>query len=139
MTERRREYIRSKKEDFDYDVFIICPVRGVSPEQKTRIEVYVAKLEGQGKRVYYPARDTNQNDESGFQICSDNTLAIYNSVEVHIFFDPNSKGTIFDLGVTFAFGKSLTIVNPEDVLRTENESFNNVLLEWIKRNDLSLE
>jgi len=120
-----------------YDVFLICPVRDANTEQKARMEAYIAKLEGEGKKVYYPARDTDQVDETGgFRICQDNAKAIYKSREVHIFFDPTSEGSRFDLGVAFALGKRLVIVNPEEVERTEKKSFNNMIRVW---NDLSLE
>jgi len=116
-----------------YDVFLICPVREASEEQKERMIGYISKLENWGLKVYYPARDTNQEDHIGYRICTDNANAIQNSDEVHIFFDPNSKGTIFDLGVAFALKKKLVIVNPEEVKPTEGKSFTNMIIEWSKQ------
>ena len=122
--------------EYEYDVFLICPIKDANLVQKAKMEVYIAKLECEGKNVYYPADDTDQNDDYGYRICMDNAQAISNSAEVHIFFDPTSKGSLFDLGVAFALGKPLVIVNPEEVERTEKKSFNNMIQVW---NDLSLE
>lgn len=122
--------------EYEFDVFLICPIKDADDEQKARMRAYIDKLKGEGKRVYYPADDTDQIDDYGYRICLDNAQAINNSAEVHIFFDPTSKGSLFDLGVAFALGKALIIVNPEEVERTEKKSFNNMIQVW---NDLSLE
>lgn len=132
MDEVEYEYRMNLKNQFDHDVFLICPVRDANPEQKARMEAYIAKLEAAGKRVYYPARDTNQIDDTGLRICEDNARAIWKSREVHIFFDPNSKGSLFDLGVAFAHNSTLRIVNPEDFELTEGKSFANMITAWSK-------
>lgn len=110
------------------NVFLICPVRNANEEQKLQIQDYIEKLENRGIEVYYPARDTDQHDAIGYRICCDNRDAIEASDEVHIFYDENSSGTLFDLGVAFAFEKPLIIVN--DVARTEGKSFQNMMLMW---------
>ncbi len=130
MDEVEYEYRKDRIHEYEYDVFLICPVRAASPEQKERMESYIATLEAQGLRVYYPARDTNQEDETGFRICQDNVTAIQKSKEVHIFFDPTSSGSKFDLGAAFASEKKLVIVNPEEVKQTEGKSFDNMVTEW---------
>lgn len=117
---------------FLYDVFLICPVREADEVQKLRLKAYIAKLKSLGLKVYYPADDTVQDDPIGFRICTDNANAISNSEEVHIFFDPKSQGTLFDLGVAFALHKKLVIVNPEELIPTERKSFTNMIIEWSK-------
>ena len=109
-------------------VFLICPVRNASDEQKTEMVSYISDLEKVGSKVYYPARDTDQSDPTGYQICSDNFKGIENADEVHIFYDPKSAGSLFDLGMAFALGKPLKIVN--QVEPTEGKSFSNMILEW---------
>lgn len=111
-----------------FDVFLICPVRSASEEQKKEIGAYIEKLNAEGKKVYYPATDTNQTDDIGFRICKDNAVAILNSKEVHIFWDKNSQGSLFDLGVAFALCKPLVIANK--IEKTEGKSFANMLLKW---------
>lgn len=126
------EYIESQKAQYEFDVFLICPVREANEKQKQRMMAYIEKLEADGNRVYYPARDTNQVDDTGYRICEDNRRAIVHSREVHIFFDPGSKGSLFDLGIAFAWDKTLRIVNPEDFELTEGKSFANMITAWSK-------
>ena len=109
-------------------VFLICPVRGVTEEENALIEEYVVGLESDGVVVYWPKRDTDQEDSIGLRICEDNRAAIESADEVHIWFNPRSTGSIFDLGMTFALRKKIVLVNPEMVEPTEGKSFNNVLL-----------
>lgn len=111
-------------------VFLICPVRNASEEQKTRMQEYIINLENQGIKVYYPARDTDQNDKIGFRICTDNKNAIIEADEVHIFWDKNSQGSLFDIGITFALNKKIIIVNIDEVEQTEGKSFSNMIREW---------
>lgn len=116
-----------------YDVFLICPVRNATEEQKALMLKYIEKLGAEGKTVYYPARDTNQIDpDGGIKICLDNMQAISLSKEIHIFWDENSSGSLFDLGVAFGLGKPLLIVNRDSVIQTEGKSFANMILKWDK-------
>lgn len=112
------------------DIFLICPVRNATTEQKQKMQGYIAQLETDGKTVYYPERDTNQNDAIGYRICADNCEAIKEAKEIHIFWDKNSQGSLFDLGMAFALDKPLTIVNLEDVEPTPTKSFSNMMREW---------
>ncbi len=113
-----------------YDVFLICPVRDANLEQKQKMEEYIQKLESEGKTVYYPARDTYQVDPTGYRICNDNKNAIEQSKELHIFYDKTSQGSLFDLGMAFAFNKPLTIVNLDEIEQTDGKSFANMIVHW---------
>jgi len=108
-------------------IFIICTVRGASDEYKQKLEDYVAKLESEGHEVHLPHRDTKQ-DASGWEICSQNSKAIAMAHEVHIFYNPDSQGTHFDMGVAFAFGRKIVLAEPLEP--TEGKSFKNMLREW---------
>jgi len=108
-------------------IFIICTVRGASEEYKKKLEDYVAKLESKGNQVHLPHRDTNQQ-ASGFEICSQNADAIYDSDEVHIFYNPDSQGTHFDMGVAFAYSKKIVVV--ENVEYGPGKSYPRMLDEW---------
>jgi hypothetical protein len=111
-------------------IFIICPVRDATDEERTIIADYITKLESEGHHVHYPPRDTNQNDPIGLRICTQNREAIRNAEEVHVYWNGKSTGSLFDLGMAFSMGKKVVSMNPSDVLQgiTEGKkSFNNVL------------
>lgn len=120
-----------------YDVFLICPVRDANPEQKKVMEEYITKLESEGKVVYYPARDTDQIDPIGYRICCDNRQAIFDSKEVHLFYDKTSQGSLFDLGMTFMadliMDKPIKLVNKDDIEITPHKSFGNMIVKWSKQ------
>ena len=107
--------------------FIICTVRGASEEYKKKLEDYVAKLEGEGHKVHLPHRDTKQ-DAGGYDICMQNMIAISNADVVHVFYNPDSQGTHFDLGVAFALNKKLLIV--ENIELSAGKSFARMITEW---------
>lgn len=102
------------------NVFVICTVRlGEAPEA---IE-YVNELEKAGHKVVYPPRDTEQNDDTGFSICTQNRAGIENADEVHVFYDACSQGIHFDLGMSFALRKKIKIVK---ILRRVNPMYASV-------------
>ncbi len=109
-------------------IFIICPVRGVTDEQRVDIERYVLMEEGWGHEVHWPERDTNQDDPIGNCICEDNLRAIQAADEVHIYWSPTSTGTLFDLGMAWALRKPLFLINY--MKETEKKSFENLILHW---------
>ena len=108
-------------------VFVICTVRNASEEVKKKLEIYADGLESAGRKVYLPHGDTNQNDSS-WNICTFNTNAIRDADEVHVFYSGQSQGTHFDLGVAFALGKKLVVVENEQY--GEGKSFPRMLDEW---------
>lgn len=117
------------------DIFLICPVRNATDKQKLCMMNYIKSLEKNGKKVYYPTRDNpyEATDTIGYQICLENMNAIKNSKEVHIFWDKNSQGSLFDLGSAFALNKKLTIVNINEIETTTQKSFINMIIQWSKR------
>lgn len=110
-------------------IFIICSVRGMSEEYRQRLETHVATLERIGMDVHLPHRDTNQS-ATGYEICTQNANAIHNADEVHIFYRSESQGTHFDMGVAFAYGKPIVIVENETF--GEGKSYPRMLTEWVK-------
>ena len=117
-------------------IFIICPVRKVSKRVKKIINDYVVKLEQDGATVHWPSRNTNQDDPVGIHICEQNREAIYAADEIHIWFDESSTGSLFDLGMTFAFlrsmEKTIVLINKDKIFPTPHKSFQNVILELTK-------
>lgn len=108
-------------------IFIICPVRNASAEQKDKITSYMDNQIANGHSVYYPAIHTDQSGD-GVNICKQNKSAIVEADEVHVFYDPNSAGTLFDLGMAYALNKPLVLINTVEL--TEHKSFNNVIRQW---------
>lgn len=90
--------------------YIICPVRNITKEDKEMVDDFVEQLETEGWKIHYPPRDTNQHDETGLAICSENREAIENSDRVFLYWDGKSTGCLFDMGIAFAFNKPLTIL-----------------------------
>lgn len=123
-------------------VFVICPVRNVSEETNNKIAAYVAKLESEGYELYWPRRDNpHQNtDNIGIEICEYNRKRMLAADEIHIWYDKGSTGSIFDIGMFFAFVhvgdfKKFVIINREDVASTPGKSFENVILTLAKEFD----
>lgn len=108
-------------------IFIICSVRGMSKEYRSKLETYVAGLESAGHIIHLPHRDTDQS-KTGLEICTQNAKAIVGSDEIHIFYNPASQGTHFDMGVAFACGKKIVVV---EIVECEKEkSFGGMITEW---------
>lgn len=109
-------------------IFLICPTRYASEEQTRAIAEWVRYQENvEGNTVHWPARDTLQTQET-LKICEDNRLAMEHSDEAHIWYDPGSQGSLFDIGMAFILGKPLFIVNKDTVHPTDSKSVNNLLL-----------
>lgn len=107
-------------------IFLICPVRNATPGETNAIIQYVTDMEDKGHKVYWPARDTDQVDSTGLRICGDNRKAITDADAVHVWWNPGSTGSLFDLGMAFMAKKPIVLVNA--VEPTVGKSFNNFLL-----------
>lgn len=116
-------------------IYLICPVRNCSPEVKARMDYYVKYLEDiQGHKVHYPPRDLDQTDKNGIDILTTHCSAMMGVDEVHIWWDKDSSGSKFDLGMALmcrsAWRADLRFVlaNPDEVKETEGKSWENVVL-----------
>lgn len=145
-------------------IFIICPVRppwmgflkrtfqkvlnllfgAIDPwtQKQDAIRAYVAKLEADGHDVYWPARNNpyQKTDKIGVKICGHNREKMFWADEIHIWYDKDSMGSIFDIGMFFAFVgnkyfKKFIIINSKDVVRTPHKSFENLVLTLAKKFD----
>lgn len=99
------------------NIYIICPVRGV-PGGIESIRLYVADMRARGHSVHYPPDSVDQNDPNGLSICVAHLSAMRRADEVHVFWDVESKGSHFDLGMAFALGKK---IKPISHFRDDNE------------------
>lgn len=112
-------------------IFIICTVRKATKEYIEKLYEYVDKLEKQGHEVYFPPRDTDQN-ASGFEICKQNCKGIKWAEEIRIFYNPDSQGTHFDMGMAFMENKKIKVI--ENVEYGEGKSFPRMIKEWEDEN-----
>jgi nucleoside 2-deoxyribosyltransferase len=108
-------------------IFIICTVRNATSAYKQKLENYVSKLEAEGHTVHLPHRDTDQT-QPGICICSNNRKAIESADRVDIFYNPDSQGTHFDMGMAFMANKPIKVV--ENVPFGEGKSYPRMLTEW---------
>ena len=109
-------------------IFIICPMRGADETVTRRIREYVDTLEARGDQVHYPPRDTKQ-DESSLSVCLQNREAIKESDEVHVFYSAASQGVHFDLGIAFAAGRRIRVIENDEY--GEGKSFPRMIDEWV--------
>jgi hypothetical protein len=120
-------------------IYIICPVRKKTRAEERKINKYVRQLEDQGHEVRLPYRDTNQVDEIGLRIVEEHEKDIIWADEVHIWWNPNSIGSHWDLAQVrmvriFMPKKKIVLINEANVEITKykdgsfKKSYTNVLL-----------
>jgi len=109
------------------NIFIISSVRNADLATKNKLDVYCICLEAMGHFVHLPHRDTDQAAK-GIDICRQNMEAIKNADEVHIFYNGESQGIHFDLGMAFALGKQISVIENEPY--GEGKCFPRMLDEW---------
>jgi len=126
-------------------IYIICPVREATPEKRAALEAYTDMLEDAGHLVHLPHRDTDQ-EAPGFEICMANGAAIQMSDEIHVFWDEESRGSLFDLGMAFMLdmlvGHKKRICLMEmgqfgHFMLSKGKSFRRMLVEWVGEQDKS--
>ena len=62
------------------------------------------------------------------KICEDNRFAMEHSDEVHVWYEPTSQGSVFDIGMAFVMRKPVFLVNPSAVVPTDSKSYNNLVI-----------
>lgn len=113
-----------------YDVFLICKVRNATENDLQKQSDYVLNLESSNFRVYYPPRDTDQNDKIGNSICTKNYQSMKTSKMVHIYIPDDeilSEGMLFDFGMAFALNKKIVLTNVKSLMLSGQKSFLNVM------------
>lgn len=112
--------------------FLICPVRG----GKEALTTEIVKTLEKKFIVYWPPRDTNQNN-SELNICTNNYKAIQTSDMVHIFWDGESQGCLFDLGIAFTLFKNvIPVCLPK---RTIDKSFQNMIIDYHVNREINIQ
>jgi hypothetical protein len=92
---------------------------------KENLRRYVSLQESLGNTVYYPERDTDQSASSVI-INSKNARAIALADQVHVYWNPKSFGSHFDLGIAYAEHKPIVLVN--ELTPTIEKSYTNLVL-----------
>lgn len=123
--------------ELEKKIFMICPVRIATPEIDKYLTGYRDGLKDKGYKVHYPPEDTNQDDPIGLNICNENKNAIINADEVWMYYSPDSKGSVFDLGMTFMAEKPLYIINADEMLDDLNSDFQEFLFKYSYNADIS--
>jgi hypothetical protein len=115
-------------------IHLICPVRNVTEEQQKEIDDYAHQLEGEGHEVHNPKYAVDQDDTTGFNICLGHLQSMMMADRVDVFWDINSKGSHFDLGMAFALNKPVKLVK---IYQPDNEgkSYVKVMQEMQKETD----
>lgn len=110
-------------------IYLICSVRSAGPLQTLAADRLVAAIEKDGDIVHYPPRDVDQNDPTGVDICLKHLKAMREADEVYVLWNPESKGSHFDLGMAFALKKPVVLVGicGEDI---KNKSYIKVMEHW---------
>ena len=112
-------------------IFLICPVRNATEEQKNWIENFVAKKFDDGYTVHAPHLHTRQTDLfGGYAICKQNAEAVASSQEVDIYYSQSSTGSVFDLGVAYALHKPLVILNKQNINFNHEDLIDSTLDSW---------
>lgn len=111
-------------------VYIICPVNNCSEELKKKLDDYVSNLESTKRyRCHYPPRDVKQ-DMEGLFIVVNHLIAIKKCSLVHVWWDPDSKGSHTDLGMAIALEKPIKLINKDELSKDEFKSYKNVLFQF---------
>lgn len=115
----------------DNKIFLICPVRNATEEQKKWIENFVIEKYNDGYTIHAPHLHTVQSDLfGGYAICKQNANAVATSEEIDIYYDQSSTGSVFDLGVAYALNKPLEILNKDEITFDENDFIDSIVKSW---------
>ncbi len=98
-------------------VYLICPVRNATDSEKKFLEEYKKVLKQKSVSVFYPTEDNphEQTDTRGLLICQENLRAIKEADEIHVYWNSQSTGSMFDFGMAFALGKRIVLINKDGV------------------------
>ena len=107
-------------------VYLLCPVRQATEDERAFLDEHVASLERHGVTVHYPPRDAPQDDPIGTEIVATHLKAIRECDEVQLLWNPSSTGSHFDLGAAMVLDKPLRWLKAPE--RTAHKSYANVIL-----------
>lgn len=112
-------------------IFLICPVRRATPEQKKFFEYFVTMKNGEGYIIHAPHLHTWQKDVfGGYSICLQNAQAVASSTEVDMYYDQLSTDSVFDLGVAYALHKPLFLLNEAEITFNQDDMVDRMVENW---------
>ena len=112
-------------------IFLICPVRNATAEQRKWIEDFVIDKNVAGYKIHAPHLHTRQSDLlGGYAICMQNADAVATSSEIDIYYDQSSTGSVFDLGVAYALHKPLILLNANEIIFDKENFVDNIISIW---------
>ena len=115
----------------DNKIFLICPVRNATDEQRKWIEDFAREKQYDGYTIHAPHLHTRQIDLfGGYAVCKQNAEAVASSQEIDIYYDQSSTGSVFDLGVAYALHKPLRLLNKEEITFNEEDLIDIIVKEW---------
>ena len=115
----------------DNKIFLICPVRNATEEQRKWIEDFVSDKYKEGYTIHAPHLHTRQTDLfGGYAICTQNAEAVASSQEIDIYYDQSSTGSVFDLGVAYALHKPLVLLNKEEIVFNDADLIDTIVSTW---------
>ena len=115
----------------DKKIFLICPVRNATEEQRKWIEEFVERKTQEGYIIHAPHLHTNQVDPlGGYGICKQNSEAVASSEEIDIYYDQSSTGSVFDLGVAYALHKPIKVLNEKEIKYNEEDFVDHTIMNW---------
>ena len=114
------------------NLYLICPVRRATDEDKHKLADYVAKLEGEGHEVFWPGRDNvwEGHDFTGKLIMLANYHAIKAADTVAVFWRRESTGSKADLGMAHALKKPLMVLELEGDVNKAGPNFETWIRDW---------
>jgi hypothetical protein len=117
-------------------VYLISPVRQVTPEQAQKIADHAARLKRDGVRLFNPVEDAPQDDETGFNIVMSELGFMHKALKeggrVDILWNAGgtpSEGSRVDLGMAIVLGLEFNLV---DVFNEDQTSGSQLGLQIIK-------
>jgi hypothetical protein len=112
-------------------IFLICPVRNATHEQRKWIEDFVVDKYNEGYSIHAPHLHTRQTDLfGGYAICKQNAEAVASSSEIDIYYDQSSTGSVFDLGVAYALHKPLKLLNKDEITFNDEDMIDGIIKTW---------
>ena len=112
-------------------IFLICPVRNATDEQRKWIEDFVREKYEDGYTIHAPHLHTRQTDLfGGYAICKQNAEAVDSSEVIDIYYYQSRTGSVFDLGVAYALHKPLRLLNREEIVFNDEDLIDTIVKTW---------
>lgn len=96
------------------------------------VKAYAQLMRRRGWKLFCPWLHAPQDDPTGIEIVKAEHAAMLRSDRVVVYRDVNSKGSHFDLGMTFALGKPILLIGAAQKDK-KGKSYLKVIRRWWKK------